>query len=65
MGQMKQHDLTKKLQEQYVKEVTGEKPKRTLEDALQEALDNTTPEFPGAPKGHSTALEEQEDAEWL
>ena len=58
-------DLMTKLRERYVKDVVGEKPKRTLEDALQEALDNTTPEFPGAPNPPKEPSEEFEDAEWI
>jgi hypothetical protein len=62
---MKEHELTNKLREQYVKEVVGERKPRTLEDALQEALDNTTPEFPGYPGTKPEKPEEEENAEWI
>jgi hypothetical protein len=60
-------ELEDKLRETYVSDVTGEKKHRTLEDALQEALDNTTPELPGAPNTSSAyeIPEEQDEPEWI
>lgn len=62
---MQERELLDKVRQQYVKEVVGEKKQRTLEDALQEALDNTTPEFPGAPNSRTEKPEDQTDAEWI
>jgi len=56
-------ELTEKLREEYVKDVVGEKKYRTLEDALQEALDNTTPESPGEPDRPQES--EEQDVEWI
>ena len=56
-------ELEDKLREEYVKSVAGEKKQRTLEEALQEALDNTTPEFPGAPELQDEP--EEQDVEWI
>lgn len=60
---MNEIELTDKLKAEYVKDVVGEKKHRTLEDALQEALDNTTPESPGVPD-IPNELEEL-DVEWI
>ncbi len=60
---MNEFELTDKLKEEYVRNVAGEKKKRTLEEALQEALDNTTPESPGAPNLQEEP--EEQDAEWI
>ena len=60
---MNEFELEDKLKEEYVRSVAGEKKKRTLEEALQEALDNTTPAFPGAPDIQEEP--EEEDAEWI
>jgi hypothetical protein len=51
--------MTEKLSERYRQDVLGEKSRKTVEEALQEALDNTTPEHPGAPNYDVT--EEQDD----
>ena len=61
---MNEHELVEKLREKYVKDVVGERKPRTLEDSLQEALDNTTPEFPGTPDAKPERTEES-DAEWI
>ena len=48
-----------------VKRVLGEgKPRRTVEEALQSALDNTTPEHAGAP---TFTVDEGDDGsgEWI
>jgi hypothetical protein len=52
--------MTEKVSERYRKDVLGERSSRTVEEALQEALDNTTPEHPGAPN-HDDGAEEQDD----
>ena len=62
---MNREKLAEELRQQYVKEIPGERPNRTLEDALQEALDNTTPEFPGTPNCIEEEHGESSDAEWL
>jgi hypothetical protein len=62
---MSRQAIEAELRNKYAKEVSGEKLNRTLEDALQEALDNTTPEFPGTPNGHLEEPEEQVNAEWI
>lgn len=61
---MNEYELVEKLRERYVKEVVGERKPRTLEDALQEALDNTTPEFPGTPDAKPESTGEPY-AEWI
>jgi hypothetical protein len=58
-------ELTSRLRENYVKAVVGEKKARTLEDALQEALDNTTPERAGTPDYASDKEPEDQEPEWL
>ena len=58
-------ELTDRLRENYVKAVVGEKKARTLEEALQEALDNTTPEHAGSPDYASDKDPEQFDSEWI
>ena len=62
---MNAHELTSKMKEQFVKDATGEKKRRTLEEALQEALDNSTPEHPGSPNRREDKPEDQADAEWI
>ncbi len=58
--------MTDKVSERYRKDVLGERSNRTLEDALQEALDNTTPEHPGAPNYDDGTEEDQDDhAGWV
>ncbi len=58
---MKERDLTEKLRDEYVNEATGGKPRKTVEQALQEALDNTTPEHAGT--SNYSQFEEEEE-EW-
>ncbi len=67
---MNQDDLkakmTEKVSERYRTDVLGEKSSRTLEEALQEALDNTTPERPGTPDYEDSTGEDQDDhAGWV
>jgi hypothetical protein len=62
---MNEKDLTEKLRDQYVNEVVGDKKERTVEDALQEALDNTTPEHAGHPNYSHYEIETNEETEWL
>ena len=64
-GSMKHHEITEELKEKYIKEVTRERPQRTLEDALREALENTTPEFPGTPNYDTERREDTDNAEWI
>ena len=61
---MKERDLTEKIRDEFVKDVTGGKPRKTVEQALQEALDNTTPEHAGTPN-YPQGEEEEEKDEWL
>ena len=61
---MKERDLTEKLRDEFVNEATGGKPRKTVEQALQEALDNTTPERAGAPD-YNKFEEEDEEEEWI
>lgn len=61
---MNKQELEDKLRETYVSDVVGERKRRTLEEALQEALDNTTPESPGAPNVQQEP-EEQDEPEWI
>lgn len=61
---MKDHELTEKLRDEYVTEATGGKPRKTVEQALQEALDNTTPEHAGTPN-YSQFEEEEEEGFWI
>ena len=57
-------DLINKVKEEYVKSVSRGKKRRTLEEALQSALDNTTPEHSGAPS-YSTDQGENDSEEWI
>lgn len=61
---MNEHDLTEKLQEKYIEELTGKHKERTVEEALQEALDNTTPEHAGAPNKTNYEFVDDEP-EWV
>jgi hypothetical protein len=58
-------DLTEKLRDQYVTDVIGDKKPKTVEEALQEALDNTTPEHAGAPDYDQYEIAGEEEPEWL
>lgn len=62
---MNEHDLTEKLRDTYVKEVVGNKKERTVEDALQEALDNTTPEEAGHPDYSQYEVVTEDEPEWI
>jgi hypothetical protein len=62
----KYEDLTDKLREKYVEDVNGGKKKeRTVEDALQEALDNTTAEHAGHPDRTHYEVPEDAEPEWI
>ena len=52
-----------RLYDELNKNLKGEDKKRTLKDALKEALDNTTPENPGTVKKRS--YDRQDNKEWL
>lgn len=60
---MKGRELTEKLRDEYVNEATGGKPRKTVEQALQEALDNTTPEHAGTP--NYSPFEEEDEGFWI
>ena len=62
---MNEQELTDKLREKYVEELNLNHKKRTVEEALQQALDNTTPEHAGAPDKTSYELVEEDNQEWL
>ena len=61
---MKERDLTEKLRDEYVNEATGGKSRKSVEQALQEALDNTTPEHAGSPD-YNQFEEEDEEGTWI
>ena len=56
--------LIDKLRDEYVTEATGGKPRKTVEQALQEALDNTTPEHAGTPN-YSLFEEDEDEGFWI
>jgi hypothetical protein len=56
--------LTEKLRDDYVNEATGGRKRKTVEEALQEALDNTTPEHAGTPN-YSQFEEEEDEGYWI
>ena len=60
---MNQRDLTEKMREKFVGDLR--RPKKTVEDALQEALDNTTPEHAGAPDYDPFETDGSEESEWI
>lgn len=62
---MNEKELTDKLREKYVEEVSEGRKKRTLEEALQEALDNTTPETSGHPNHNDYEVPEDPESEWI
>ncbi len=47
---MKHNDLEESLHEKFRKDMFEPREERSLEDAIQEALDQTTPELPGDPR---------------
>ena len=55
-------DIFEQFREKIKEDFSPNKPKRTLEDALKEALDNTTPEEAGVPKPKKP---EEIQNEWL
>ena len=59
-----QDKMAEKLRDEFVKEATGGKPRKTVEQALQEALDNTTPEHAGTPDYNQFEDEEEEEV-WI
>ena len=61
---MREREMTEKLREKYVEDATGNKPRKTVEQALQEALDNTTPEHSGSPD-YTQSNEEEEEGLWI
>jgi hypothetical protein len=60
---MNERDLTEKMREKYVGELR--RPRKTVEKALQEALDNTTPEHSGAPDYDQFETDASEESEWI
>ena len=58
-------ELTDKLRVDYANAVVGEKKARSLEEALQEALDNTTPDHSGYADHSSDNDPEQFESEWI
>lgn len=62
---MNEHELTEKLREKYVEDVVGPAKKRTVEEAFQEALDNTTPEHAGTPNRKHYEFVEDDNQEWI
>ena len=61
---MRGEELTDKLRDEYVNEATGGKHRKTVEEALQEALDNTTPEHAGTPN-YSQFEEDEDEGFWI
>jgi hypothetical protein len=62
---MKERELTEGFREKYVEELAGTRKKRTVEEALQEALDNTTPEHAGAPNKTNYEFVDDDEPEWI
>ncbi len=62
---MNELELTQKLREKYVGDLPKAHKERSVEDALQEALDNTTPEHAGAPNQSRYELEGNDELEWI
>ena len=58
-------ELEDKLREDYTKAVLGTRKARSLEEALQEALDNTTPERAGEPDYTSDTEQDAPVSEWI
>jgi hypothetical protein len=57
-------DLAKKMSEKFMGELKV-RDKKTVEQALQEALDNTTPEKAGAPNYDQFESDEDKESDWL
>jgi hypothetical protein len=62
---MNERELTEKLREKYVDDVCGTVKKKTVEEAFQEALDNTTPEQAGSPNRSHYEFEDDQESEWI
>ncbi len=62
---MNEHELTQKLREKYIGDLPKAHKERSVEDALQEALDNTTPEQAGAPNKNHYELKGDDKSEWI
>ena len=60
---MNERELTEKMRDKYVGELRGKR--KTVEEALQEALDNTTPEHSGAPNYDQFETDDTEESEWI
>lgn len=60
---MNQQELTKKMKDKYVGELRNKR--KTVEEALQEALDNTTPEHAGSPNYDQYETDDTEESEWI
>jgi hypothetical protein len=61
---MNERDLTEKMRDKFVGELPSRK-RKTVEEALQEALDNTTPEHSGSPDYDQFETDNTEESEWL
>jgi hypothetical protein len=61
---MNERDLTEKMRAKFVGELSSRK-RKTVEEALQEALDNTTPEHSGSPNYDKFETDEHEESEWI
>jgi hypothetical protein len=62
---MNEQELTQKLREKYVGGLPKARKERSVEEALQEALDNTTPEHAGVPNKSHYELEGEDESEWI
>ena len=60
---MNERELTKKMKDKYVGELRHKR--KTVEEALQEALDNTTPEHAGAPDYDQFETDDADEPEWI
>lgn len=58
-------DLTLELQDKLREDLYGRPKFRTVEEALQEALDDTTPEEPGVPGRDNTDPSPPQEDEWI
>jgi hypothetical protein len=58
-------ELSEKMREKYVEDLNGDRKQRTVEEAFQEALDNTTPEHAGSPNKTNYEFEDEPESEWL
>ena len=60
---MNRRELTEKMRDKYVGDLRHKR--KTVEEALQEALDNTTPEHSGSPNYDQFETDDTEESEWL